>query len=123
MTARPTASTAPKTDAAIRDFEQAAGLRPSAEPNEALLAAIARSTVKAQAAPRSRTRSDRRAARAEQARDRGAARAHRFRLRPDQADRHPTTRETRAAIERFERERKLPVTGQITERWCASSPP
>ena len=30
----------PKTDAAVRDFEQAAGLRPSAEPNELLLAAI-----------------------------------------------------------------------------------
>src|SRR6267154_1337594 len=37
----------PKTDAAIRDFEQAAGLRPAAEPGETLLAAIARSNVKA----------------------------------------------------------------------------
>ena len=37
----------PKTDAAIRDFEQAAGLRASAEPGETLLAAIARSSVKA----------------------------------------------------------------------------
>jgi len=32
----------PKTDAAIRDFEQAAGLRASAEPGEPLLAAIVR---------------------------------------------------------------------------------
>ena len=38
----------PKTDAAIRDFEQAAGLRPSAEPNDMLLASIARSAIKAQ---------------------------------------------------------------------------
>ena len=30
----------PKTDAAIRDFEQAAGLKPSPQPNEALLRAI-----------------------------------------------------------------------------------
>ena len=37
----------PKTDAAIRDFEQAAGLRPSAEPNDMLLASIARSAIKA----------------------------------------------------------------------------
>ena len=37
----------PKTDAAIRDFEQAAGLRASAEPGETLLAAIVRSNVKA----------------------------------------------------------------------------
>src|SRR5689334_17039887 len=37
----------PKTDGAIRDFEQAAGLRPTAEPSENLLAAITRSNVKA----------------------------------------------------------------------------
>src|SRR5262249_30816472 len=36
----------PKTDAAIRDFEQAAGLKPSTEPNEALLQAIVRSPAK-----------------------------------------------------------------------------
>ena len=36
----------PRTDAAIRDFEQAAGLKPSAEPNEALLRAITRSPAK-----------------------------------------------------------------------------
>ena len=36
----------PKTDSAIRDFEQAAGLRPSAEPNDVLLSTIARSSRK-----------------------------------------------------------------------------
>src|SRR5262249_56502782 len=36
----------PQTDAAIRDFEQAAGLKPSTEPNEALLQAIMRSAAK-----------------------------------------------------------------------------
>src|SRR5262249_56950306 len=36
----------PKTDAAIRAFEQAAGLKPSTEPNEALLQAIIRSPAK-----------------------------------------------------------------------------
>src|SRR6516165_3419616 len=37
----------PKTDAAIRDFEQVAGLKPSTEPNDALLQAIVRSPAKA----------------------------------------------------------------------------
>src|SRR5215468_542775 len=36
----------PKTDGAIRDFEQAAGLKPSTEPNEALLQAMVRSPAK-----------------------------------------------------------------------------
>ncbi len=40
----------PKTDAAIRDFEQAAGLKPSTEPSEALLRTIAGSQVKARQA-------------------------------------------------------------------------
>ena len=40
----------PKTDAAIRDFEQAAGLKPSTEPSEALLRTIVASPVKAQQA-------------------------------------------------------------------------
>src|SRR6185295_2998988 len=37
----------PKTDGAIRDFEHVAGLKPSAEPNEALLQAILRAPAKA----------------------------------------------------------------------------
>src|SRR5262245_36547053 len=41
----------PRTDGAIRDFEQAAGLKPSAEPNEALLQAIARASAKSAKAP------------------------------------------------------------------------
>ena len=40
----------PRTDASIRDFEQAAGLRPSTEPNEALLRAIQRSPVRSRPA-------------------------------------------------------------------------
>ncbi|MEA2955090.1 MAG: hypothetical protein QOJ58_587, partial [Alphaproteobacteria bacterium] len=36
----------PKTEAEIRDFEQAAGLKPSTEPNEALLQAMVRSPAK-----------------------------------------------------------------------------
>src|SRR5207245_1330926 len=36
----------PKTDSAIRDFEQAAGLKPASEPNEALLQAMLRAPAK-----------------------------------------------------------------------------
>src|SRR4051794_19914082 len=41
----------PRTDAAVRDFEQASGVKASTEPNEALLAAIKRSTAKPAKAP------------------------------------------------------------------------
>jgi peptidoglycan hydrolase-like protein with peptidoglycan-binding domain len=37
----------PRTDGAIRDFERAAGLKPSAQPTEALLQAITRSPLRA----------------------------------------------------------------------------
>jgi len=104
-----------KTDAAIRDFEEAARLLPSAEPNDALLTMIQRSNVRAK--PASAKRDD-----------------------PTENLRVPDTRlvalqraladfgygpvkatgvhdaQTKAAIERFERARREPVTGQITER-------
>jgi len=104
----------PKTDAAIRDFEQAAGLRPSAEPGETLLAAIARSSVKAKApepprdpiaallAPNGRTVAVQRAL--------------------TEFGYGPLTpsgvfdAQTKSAIERFERARKRPVTGQINDQ-------
>src|SRR5262249_37926937 len=82
----------PKTDAAIRDFEQAAGLKPSTEPDEALLQAMVRSPAKlaegthgaaAAAAPtpvRRRNANNR-------TRASNAATARRIRLRPDQAKR------------------------------------
>ena len=65
---------------------------------------------------RARTqRSDRRVDRAVEARARGAARARRFRLRA-RSSRPASTIRTRAAIEKFERDRGLPVTGQISDR-------
>jgi peptidoglycan hydrolase-like protein with peptidoglycan-binding domain len=105
----------PKTDAAVRDFEHAAGLKPSGEQNEALLRVIARSNVKAQ------------------------RRAEAPRLDPIAELIAPPKRvmavqrvlsdfgygqltpngvlgpDTLSAIERFERQRKLPVTGQMSE--------
>jgi peptidoglycan hydrolase-like protein with peptidoglycan-binding domain len=113
----------PRTDSAIRDFEQAAGLRPSGQPNEELLRAIARSPIRARPAP-------------------AGARKQSAASRPDLIGEMltPSNRvmavqralsefgygqinptgfvdgETQGAIERFERERRLPVTGQLSHR-------
>ncbi len=113
----------PKTDSAIRDFEQAARLRPSIEPNETLLAAIIRSTVtfgrpmppavipvasrpdplgELIAPPAKKILAVQRALSLY-----GYGQIHQNGiLDPD----------TEAAIEKFERDRKLPVTGQVTDR-------
>jgi peptidoglycan hydrolase-like protein with peptidoglycan-binding domain len=128
-----------RTDAAIRDFEHAAGLKPSAQPDEALLRGIARSPVAATPATPV-TSSTTPAARPAGAKSASAAAkpATQGLVPPAPI---PTSKrvvavqraladfgygqvrptgvlgaETRAAIERFERERKLPVTGQISER-------
>jgi peptidoglycan hydrolase-like protein with peptidoglycan-binding domain len=101
----------PKTDAAIRDFEQAAGLRPSAEPNDMLLASIARSAIKAQP-----VRNDQIAALlAPNARIVAVQRALTdFGYGPVKPTGSNDT-ETRVAIERFEKARRRPVTGQISD--------
>jgi peptidoglycan hydrolase-like protein with peptidoglycan-binding domain len=101
----------PKTDAAIRDFEQAAGLRPSAEPNDMLLASIARSAIKAQP-----VRNDPIAALlAPNARIVAVQRALTdFGYGPVKPTGIYDT-ETRVAIEGFEKARRRPVTGQISD--------
>jgi peptidoglycan hydrolase-like protein with peptidoglycan-binding domain len=105
----------PKTDAAIRDFEQTAGLRPSAEPNDLLLASIARSAIKAQ--PVAIQRNDPIAALlAPSARITAVQRALTdFGYGPVKPTGLYDT-ETRAAIERFEKARRRPVTGQISDQ-------
>jgi peptidoglycan hydrolase-like protein with peptidoglycan-binding domain len=105
----------PKTDAAIRDFEQAAHLRPSAEPNDVLLASITRSSLRAQ--PLAAPRSDPIAALlAPTPRVLALQRALTdFGYGPVM----PTgvyDAGTRLAIERFEKARKRPVTGQISDQ-------
>lgn len=107
----------PKTDAAVRDFEQAAGLRASAEPNELLLAAITRSNVKAKPATAPAPQNDPIAVLlAPSARIMAVQRALTdFGYGPIK----PTgvyDAPTRASIERFERARKRPVTGQISDQ-------
>jgi peptidoglycan hydrolase-like protein with peptidoglycan-binding domain len=105
----------PKTDAAIRDFEQAAHLRPSAEPNDVLLATITRSSLKAQ--PAVAARSDPIAALlGPNPRILAVQRALTdFGYGPVM----PTgvyDAGTRLAIERFEKARKRPMTGQISDQ-------
>ena len=105
----------PRTDAAIRDFEQQAGLRPSSEPSDMLLTSIARSAIKAQ--PVAIQRNDPIAALlAPNPRIVAVQRALTdFGYGPV----HPTglyDTETRSAIERFEKARRRPTTGQITDQ-------
>ncbi len=112
----------PKTDTAIRDFEQTAGLKGNSQPDDVLLDAIVRSAVKAPAAtpaPRPGV------ANRSPAVAKGAAPNKRvLAVQRALADfgygqvipNGVLGAETKAAIERFERERKLPVTGQISER-------
>jgi peptidoglycan hydrolase-like protein with peptidoglycan-binding domain len=110
----------PKTDAAMRDFEQAAGLRPGSEPNDVFLRALTRSTAKA--APRM-------AAAPQPAVDPIAELIAPSGKRILAVQRALTDYgygqfkpngsfgpETKAAIEQFERKRKMPVTGQISPR-------
>jgi peptidoglycan hydrolase-like protein with peptidoglycan-binding domain len=114
-----------RTDAAVRDFEQAAALKPSAEPNEALLAAIRRSQAKsAKAVPATGGRPVAQPVRLDPiaellapskrviAVQRALAEYGYGQLKPTGV----VDAETKAAVEKFERERKLPITGQVSER-------
>jgi len=109
-----------KTDAAIRDFEQAAGLKGTAQPDEALLRAITRSTVAAAPLPVPRPpTADRNPAAKSAVPARRIVAVQRALADFGYGQLRPTGifgPETKAAIERFERERKLPVTGQISDR-------
>jgi peptidoglycan hydrolase-like protein with peptidoglycan-binding domain len=116
----------PRTDAAIRDFEQAAGLKSAIEPSDELLQIILRFPAK-QVAP-----SQPREVQNSAASSRGAtigdliAGSSRRVLAVQRAlgdfgygPVKPTGvfgPDTRAAIEKFERDRKLPVTGQLSDR-------
>jgi peptidoglycan hydrolase-like protein with peptidoglycan-binding domain len=108
-----------KTDAAIRDFEQAAGRKPSTEPNEALLQDIRRSTLKAAAS--SAAAKPRRndpisemigPSRQVMAVQRALSDFGYGQIKPTGM----FDRDTKTAIERFERERRMPITGDISER-------
>ena len=115
----------PKTDAAIRDFEQAAGLKPSTEPSEALLQAMVRSPAKLTKATTGSAAAARPLpGRAEAAVERPAPSKRVVALQRALAEYgygqiRPSgiiDAETQSAIEKFERERKLPITGQASDR-------
>lgn len=109
-----------KTDAAIRDFEQAAGVKPSAQPDEALLRAIQRAPVSGSAGgPRLGAASRNPPAAKGMASSKRVLAVQRALADFGYGQVRPSGvfgPDTKAAIERFERERKLPVTGQISER-------
>ncbi len=109
-----------RTDAAIRDFEQAAGLKASGEATDELLRTLAKSNVKAAPRPPAAVPN-----RPDPLGDLIAPPAKRVmavqRALSDfgYAQIRPTgvmNPETSSAIEKFERERKLPVTGMISDR-------
>jgi peptidoglycan hydrolase-like protein with peptidoglycan-binding domain len=115
----------PKTDAAIREFEQAAGLKPSLEPNEALLAAVTRASAKLSKAPAGAASAGRPApVHNDPVAERPAPSKRVLALQRALAEYgygqiKPTgivDSETQAAIEKFERERRLPITGQASDR-------
>lgn len=103
----------PKTDAAIRDFEQAAGLK-FGEPSEALLKAVTRSPLRAAAVKRADSIADLLGTSKQQITgiQRALADFGYGQIKPSGV----MDAETRAAIEKFERERRLPVTGNVSER-------
>jgi peptidoglycan hydrolase-like protein with peptidoglycan-binding domain len=123
-----------RTDTAIREFERAAGLKPSTEPNAALLRAIRSSNVKAARAATAGANAAGRPtppapvpvppARNDPinevlAPSKRVAAVQRALADYGYGQIRPTgvlDRETKTAIERFERARKLPVSGAVSER-------
>jgi peptidoglycan hydrolase-like protein with peptidoglycan-binding domain len=106
-----------RTDSAARDFAQAAGLKMNVESNDALLRAIQSSNVRHTASEPARTNDPIAALIAPSnkilAIQRALADFGYGQIKPtglyDPA--------TRVAIEKFERDRRLPVTGQISDRF------
>jgi peptidoglycan hydrolase-like protein with peptidoglycan-binding domain len=108
----------PKTDSAIRDFETAAKMKASGEPTETVLRAIQRTPLKTEAAaPKAPARPDPIAELiAPSQRVIAVQRAlNDFGYGPVKAT-GSYGPETISAIQKFERDRKLPVTGQISPR-------
>ena len=106
-----------KTDAAIRDFEQISGLKIAAEPAESILKTISQSSSKAPqgSAPPARNDAVTEAigpSKRVLAVQRALADFGYGQIKPTGV----LNPETQAAIEKFERERKLPITGQMSDR-------
>lgn len=110
----------PKMDAAIRDFEQSAGLRSTGEPGEALLQSIAASPQKVERTKPPPAQASRRQEGASAVAPSPRVLAVQRALSEFGYGQIKHTgiydESTRAAVEKFERERKLPVAGQISDR-------
>ncbi|CUU42807.1 hypothetical protein BVIRIDIS_18220 [Blastochloris viridis] len=108
----------PKTEAAIRDIELVLAWRETGEPTEALLASLRRVETRATPRPPAAVPASSPAPTAMPidtrilAIQRALARLGYGPLRPDGRP----GGETRAAVQRFERDRNLPVTGEISSR-------
>ncbi len=102
----------PRTDQAIRDFEQTQGLRIIGEPSEALLGQIrkarAKSEITGSIRPSGESPGSSRVLTVQRVLARLGYGPVRLNGISDTA--------TRASIERFERDRNLPVSGEITDR-------
>jgi peptidoglycan hydrolase-like protein with peptidoglycan-binding domain len=106
-----------RTDAAIRDFEQSSGLRPNGEPTEALLQALLKAPVKPAPAQRAAARKDPIGDLLMPTKQISAVQRALSDFGYGQVVPNGLYGpETKAAIEKFERDRKLPVTGQISDR-------
>ncbi len=107
--------TGPKTDAAIRDYEQAMGLKQTGEATEALVAQLKRSQI-AKPSPdkpvAEKPPADKPAQRTVTAIQRALVKQGYGPLKTDGL----FGTDTRAAIEKFERDRNLPVTGEASPR-------
>ncbi len=107
-----------KTDAAARDFIQASGLTINAEPTEALVLAIRASRARADRTAASQPARDAIAeliapSKRLQAIQRALAEFGYGQIKPTGL----FDAETRTAIEKFERDHRLPVTGEISDRF------
>ncbi len=113
----------PKTDAAIREFEKSFGLRPSSQPNETLLQTIMRSpgkapkgvtgTIPPPSPMRIRTGNPTEPSQRVVMLQRTLAEFGYGQIKPSGV----LDTDTQRAIERFEREHKLPVTGQPSDQF------
>ena len=109
----------PKTDAAMRDFEQAAGLKPGSEPNDVFLRALTRSQAKASAPAAAQPARNDPIAELIAPSSKRVLTVQRVLAEYGYGQIKPNGTfgpETKDAIEQFERARKMPVTGQISPR-------
>jgi len=109
-----------KTDSAVRDFIQTAGLKSSAEASEGLLRAITASTLKPASTSGAAPASDPIARLIAPAPSKRVMAVQRALADFGYGQIKPTgfvDADTKAAVEKFERDRRLPIDGQITDRF------